>query len=139
MSENEKNNNGTVWIQSGAESDDGIYLNFGYMNSRILGIGGLNVASQSNAEDAITSIKDGLSKLSSIRSNIGAQQNRLEHTIKHQENTIENTQQAESSIRDTDMASEMMNYTAANVIQQAGQAMLTQANQSNQGVLTLLQ
>ena len=76
--------------------------------------------------------------LSSIRSDIGAQQNRLEHTIRHQENTIENTQAAESKIRDTDMATEMMSYSSANIIQQAGQAMLSQANQSNQNVLYFL-
>ena len=114
-------------------------LSFGSMNTGILGISGLNASTQSGAENAISRVKSGLRILSGIRSDIGAQQNRLEHTIKHQENTIENTQQAESLIRDTDMASEMMNYSAANVIQEAGQAMLSQANHSNQGVLSLLQ
>ena len=132
------NNNG-VWIQSGAEAGDGIWLKFGSMNTGVLGINGINVSTQFGAEDAISRIKSGLGVLSGIRSYIGAQQNRLEHTIRHQENTIENTQQAESLIRDTDMASEMMNYSAANVIQEAGQAMLSQANHSNQGVLSLLQ
>ena len=127
------------WIQSGAESGDGIWLMFGNMNTSTLGIKDLDVSTQTGAHNSIERVKNGLGKLSSIRSEIGAQQNRLEHTIKHQENTIENTQQAESLIRDSDMASEMINFSSANIISQAGQAMLTQANQSNQGVLTLLQ
>ncbi len=108
------------WIQSGAEAGDGIMLQFGMMDTGVLDIRGLDVSTQSGAEDAISRVKSGLVVLSGIRSDIGAQQNRLEHTIRHQENTIENTQQAESLIRDTDMANEMMNYSAANVIQEAG-------------------
>ena len=80
-----------------------------------------------------------LLKLNDISSKIGAQQNRLEHTIKHQNNTIENTQHAESVIRDTDMAEEMVKFSKENILEQAGQAMLAQANQSNQGILSLLQ
>ena len=128
-----------VYIQSGVEAGDGIYLVFGRMDTNILGIHGLDVTTQAGASDAIERAKGATVKLSDIRSEIGAQQNRLEHTIKHQKNTIENTQQAESLIRDTDMATEMMKYTADSVIQQAAQSMLTQANQSNQGVLSLLQ
>ena len=127
------------WIQSGAEAGDGIMLRFGMMDTGVLDIRGLDVSTQSGAEDAISRVKSGLGTLSEIRSDIGAQQNRLEHTIRHQENTIENTQQAESLIRDTDMASEMMNYSAANVLQEAGTSMLSQANQSRQGILSLLQ
>ena len=128
-----------IWIQSGAEAGDGIMLQFGRMDTGVLGTRGLNVSTQSGAEDAISRVKSGLGVLSGIRSDIGAQQNRLEHTIRHQENTIENTQQAESLIRDTDMASEMMSYSAANVLQEAGTSMLSQANQSRQGILSLLQ
>jgi flagellin len=128
-----------IWIQSGAEAGDGMYLTFGRMDTNILNINGMDVTTQSGADDAIEKSKDAINILNGIRSNIGAQQNRLEHTIRHQENTIENTQRAESLIRDTDMATEMMNFSAANIIQQAGQSMLTQANQSNQGVLSLLQ
>lgn len=137
--QNTEENCNNVWIQSGVEAGDGICLKFGSMNTGVLRINGINVSTQFGAEDAISRVKSGLGILSGIRSDIGAQQNRLEHTIRHQENTIENTQQAESLIRDTDMASEMMNYSAANVIQEAGQAMLSQANHSNQGVLSLLQ
>ncbi len=128
-----------VYIQSGVEAGGGIYLVFGRMDTNILGIHGLDVTTQAGASDAIERAKGATVKLSDIRSEIGAQQNRLEHTIKYQKNTIENTQQAESLIRDTDMATEMMKYTADSVIQQAAQSMLTQANQSNQGVLSLLQ
>ncbi len=80
-----------------------------------------------------------LLKLNNIRSKIGAQQNRLEHTIKNQLNVIENTQASESLIRDADMADEMVKYSKEGILQQAGQAMLSQANQANQGVLSLLQ
>ena len=87
----------------------------------------------------ISRVKSGLGILSGIRSDIGAQQNRLEHTIRHQENTIENTQQAESLIRDTDMAKEMVELSKQNILEQMGTSMITQANQSRQGVLSLLQ
>jgi flagellin len=108
------------------------------INTNILGIKNLDVSTRGGAQDAITRVKKGLEKISSTRSDIGAQQNRLEHTIRHQECTIENTQTAESRIRDTDMAKEMVAFSASDIIQQAGQAMLTQSNQSNQGVLSLL-
>ena len=79
------------------------------------------------------------SKVSSQRSSLGAVQNRLEHTINNLDNVSENTTSAESRIRDTDMAKEMVNYSKNNILAQAGQSMLAQANQSNQGVLSLLQ
>ena len=82
---------------------------------------------------------DAISKVSSQRSALGAVQNRLEHTISNLDNVVENTTAAESRIRDTDMAEEMVNYSKNNILAQAGQSMLAQANQSNQGVLTLLQ
>ncbi len=128
-----------VWIQSGAEAGDGIMLSFGSLNASVLGISGVNVSTQFGAEDAISRIKSGLGILSGIRSDIGAQQNRLEHTIKHQENTIENTQVAESRIRDADTAVEMVDYSNQNIIEQAGISMLSQANQQKQGILSLLQ
>ena len=78
-------------------------------------------------------------KVSTQRSALGAIQNRLEHTIKNLDNVAENTQAAESQIRDTDMAKEMVKHSNTNVLQQAGQSMLAQANQANQGVLSLLQ
>lgn len=127
------------WIQSGSEAGDGMFVRFGAMDASVLGIDGLNVSTENRARKSISAVKNGLLKLSSIRSEIGAQQNRLEHTVNHQNNTVENTQAAESRIRNTDMAKEMVTFSASDIIQQAGQAMLTQANQSNQGVLSLLQ
>ena len=91
-----------------------------------------------NATDAIDVIADALQKVSTQRSALGAVQNRLEHTIKNLDNIVENTTSAESAIRDTDMATEMVKYSNANILSQAGQSMLAQANQSNQGVLSLL-
>ena len=91
-----------------------------------------------NATDAVDVIADALQKVSTQRSALGAVQNRLEHTIKNLDNIVENTTSAESAIRDTDMATEMVKYSNANILSQAGQSMLAQANQSNQGVLSLL-
>ena len=85
-----------------------------------------------------TYVKEALEKVSRQRSDLGAVQNRLEHTIANLDNVVENTTAAESQIRDTDMATEMVRYSNNNILAQAGQAMLAQANQSNQGVLSLL-
>ena len=92
-----------------------------------------------NARISIKKIKDALEAVSKQRSDLGAIQNRLEHTIKNLDNVVENTQAAESQIRDTDMAEEMVRYSNNNILAQAGQSMLAQANQTNQGVLSLLQ
>ena len=129
------------WIQSGSENSDsnGMYLEIDKMNTRVLGINDLDASTLLGARDAIGRMEPALLKLNNIRSKIGAQQNRLEHTIKNQLNVIENTQASESLIRDADMADEMVKYSKEGILQQAGQAMLTQANQSNQGVLSLLQ
>ncbi|MCR5011152.1 MAG: hypothetical protein K6A72_02310 [Lachnospiraceae bacterium] len=129
----------SFYIQSGVEAGDGIYLTFGRMDTNILGINELDVSTGSGASNAIDRSKKAIGNLNKIRSDIGAQQNRLEHTIKHQNNTIENTQRAESQIRDTDMATEMMEFSALDIIQQSGQTVLAQANQTHQGVLSLLQ
>ncbi len=91
-----------------------------------------------NAQKAICMIKTALAKVSQQRSDLGAIQNRLEHTIKNLDNVVENTTAAESQIRDTDMATEMVRFSNNNILAQAGQSMLAQANQSNQGVLSLL-
>ncbi len=109
------------------------------MNADVMGIFGLNVSTQTGAQRAIEKVKDAQSYVSALRSNIGAQQNRLEHTIKNQNNIVENTQTAESRIRDTDMADEMVKYSKENILQQVGQSMLAQSNQSRQGLLNLLQ
>ncbi len=101
--------------------------------------GQINVMSHSNAKASIGLIKGALESISKQRSDLGAIQNRLEHTIKNLDNVVENTQAAESQIRDTDMAEEMVRYSNNNILAQAGQSMLAQANQTNQGVLSLLQ
>lgn len=98
-----------------------------------------SVDTYANAQKAITNIQTSITKLSTQRSTLGAIQNRLEHTTANLDNISENTQSAESRIRDTDMAEEMVQYSKNNILQQAGQSMLAQANQANQGVLSLLQ
>lgn len=111
------------------------------MSTAGLGIKGLNVKDSTGtaATYAIDAIADAISTVSSQRSSLGAVQNRLEHTINNLDTASENLQTAESRIRDTDMAEEMVNYSKNNILAQAGQSMLAQANQSNQGVLSLLQ
>ena len=98
-----------------------------------------NVDDYQHAQATITMIQNAINNVSSQRSALGALQNRLEHTIANLDNVSENTQSAESRIRDTDMAKEMVEYSKNNILAQAGQSMLAQANQSNQGVLSLLQ
>ena len=99
----------------------------------------LKVSTEDDATVAIDTIAAAIQKVSSQRSALGAVQNRLEHTIDNLDNVVENTTAAESRIRDTDMAEEMVNYSKNNILAQAGQSMLAQANQSTQGVLSLLQ
>ena len=99
----------------------------------------LKIDTATNAQGAITTVQSSIEKLSTLRSKLGAVQNRLEHTVANLDNISENTQSAESRIRDTDMAEEMVQYSKNNILQQAGQSMLAQANQANQGVLSLLQ
>ena len=99
----------------------------------------LKVDSNANAGASMKTIQDAIDKVSTQRASLGAVQNRLEHTIANLDNVSENTQSAESRIRDTDMAKEMVQYSKNNILAQAGQSMLAQANQSNQGVLSLLQ
>ena len=110
------------------------------LSARGLGINGLRVDGfdSTNADDAVNKISDAIQQVSTQRSALGAVQNRLEHTINNLDNIVENTTSAESEIRDTDMATEMVKYSNNNILAQAGQAMLSQANQSNQGVLSLL-
>lgn len=102
-------------------------------------LNGTSVDTYANAQTAITNIQTSITELSTQRSTLGAIQNRLEHTTANLDNISENTQSAESRIRDTDMAEEMVQYSKNNILQQAGQSMLAQANQANQGVLSLLQ
>ena len=127
-------------LQVGAEANQTISFSISAMSAKGIGISGISVggADDTNAQKAISLIKAALTKVSQQRSDLGAIQNRLEHTIKNLDNVVENTTSAESAIRDTDMASEMVKYSNNNILTQAGQAMLAQANQSNQGVLSLL-
>ncbi len=117
-----------------------INVNIDAMSAKGLGINGIKVdgADDSNATKAISTIAAAVKMVSTQRSALGAVQNRLEHTINNLDNVVENTTAAESQIRDTDMATEMVKYSNANILSQAGQSMLAQANQSNQGVLSLL-
>ena len=110
------------------------------MSARGLGVNGLNIGGDSvdNGTKAIDIVADALQKVSDQRAALGAVQNRLEHTIANLDNVVENTQSAESAIRDTDMATQMVSYSNNQILAQAGQAMLAQSNQANQGVLSLL-
>ena len=130
-------------LHVGADADmtNKITVDIDVMNSANLGVKGLNVtdATGTAATYAVDAISDAIAKVSSQRSALGAVQNRLEHTIDNLDNVVENTTSAESRIRDTDMAEEMVNYSKNNILAQAGQSMLAQANQSTQGVLSLLQ
>ena len=128
-------------VGADATSNNQITINIDSMSSKGLGINGLRVdgADDTNALNAIDTIKESIQKVSDQRSALGAVQNRLEHTISNLDNVVENTTSAESRIRDTDMAEEMVTYSKNNILQQAGQSMLAQANQANQGVLSLLQ
>ena len=130
-------------LHVGADADmtNKINVDIESMSAAGLGIKGINVKDDSGkaATYAIDAIADAVSKVSAQRSALGAVQNRLEHTIANVDNVVENTTSAESRIRDTDMAEEMVEYSKNNILAQAGQSMLAQANQSNQGVLSLLQ
>ena len=133
----------TLSLQVGADSteENKISVDIESMGAKSLGIDGLKVdgTNSTNADNAIDTIAAAIQKVSTQRSALGAVQNRLEHTINNLDNVVENTTSAESQIRDTDMATEMVKYSNNNILSQAGQAMLAQANQSNQGVLSLLQ
>ena len=129
-------------LQVGADADmtNKINVNIDSMSAASLGIKGINVSDTTGkaATYAVDAIADALSKVSSQRSALGAVQNRLEHTIDNLDNVVENTTSAESRIRDVDMAEEMVEYSKNNILAQAGQSMLAQANQATQGVLSLL-
>ena len=128
-------------VGSDADMTNKITVEIETMSAKNLGIKGLNVADETGlgATYAVDAIADAVQKVSEQRSALGAVQNRLEHTIANLDNVVENTTSAESRIRDTDMAETMVEYSKNNILAQAGQSMLAQANQSNQGVLSLLQ
>ena len=129
-------------LHVGADSSDDnkINLNISSMGARGLGINGLTITGDNddNATAAIDVVADALERVSAQRATLGAVQNRLEHTIANLDNVVENTTSAESAIRDTDMATQMVTYSNNQILAQAGQAMLAQSNQANQGVLSLL-
>jgi flagellin len=126
-------------LQVGSLSGQSIGISITNMNSSSIGVDSLKVSSFSAAGAAMKAIQSAITFVSTQRSTLGALQNRLEHTINNLQTTSENTQSAESRIRDTDMASEMVQYSKNNILSQAGQSMLAQANQANKGVLSLLQ
>ena len=132
--------NFNLHVGSDADMTNKINVNIETMNSSYLGIKGLNVTDETGvaATYAVDAIADALQKVSDQRSSLGAVQNRLEHTIANLDNVVENTTSAESRIRDVDMAEEMVEYSKNNILAQAGQSMLAQANQATQGVLSLL-
>ena len=125
-------------LQVGALEGQKISISISTMNAKALGVASLKVSSFGKAGSAMTLIQKAISKVSTQRSALGALQNRLEHTIANLDTTSENTSAAESRIRDVDMAEEMVEYSKNNILAQAGQSMLAQANQSTQGVLSLL-
>ena len=132
-----------ISLQVGADTtaDNKIEASISQLSAKGLKINGLRVdgTDSKKADAAVDTIANAIQKVSTQRSALGAIQNRLEHTINNLDNVVENTTSAESQIRDTDMATEMVKYSNNNILAQAGQAMLAQANQSNQGVLSLLQ
>ena len=125
-------------LQVGSLEGQGIIISIRNMDASTIGVRSLNMSTFSTAGSAMTKIQSAINQVSEQRSYLGALQNRLEHTISNLDNISENTQAAESRLRDTDMAEEMVEYSKNNILAQAGQSMLAQANQSNQGVLSLL-
>ncbi len=134
----QKKSDWAKYVKLSSESGDSIGLNRHILSTASLGLNSCCISQTKNAEKALSRIEQALKLVSDIRSDFGSTQNRLEHAIRNNENKEENLQSAESVIRDTDMASEMLKYSTANIIAQAGQAMLAQANQSQQGILSLL-
>lgn len=130
-----------ITLQIGANEGQTMSFSIDDMSARALGVDGnkVDLSTQSGAQKATTTIDAAIKKVSAQRGKMGAIQNRLEHTISNLDTAAENTQTAESRIRDTDMAEEMVEYSKNNILAQAGQSMLAQANQSTQGVLSLLQ
>ena len=126
-------------LQVGALEGHSISISISKMSCSALKISSLSVSSYSAAGKTLSSVQTAIETVSEVRSYLGAIQNRLEHTIANLDNISENTQAAESRIRDTDMAEEMVEYSKNNILAQAGQSMLAQANQATQGVLSLLQ
>ena len=126
-------------LQIGSLEGQAIKISIQSMDASKIGVNGLSLSTFAKAGSAMTKIQSAINTVSKQRSSLGALQNRLDHTINNLDTTSENTQSAESRIRDVDMAKEMVEYSKNNILTQAGQSMLAQANQSTQGVLSLLQ
>ena len=131
--------NGAFTLQIGANKEQELTVTFANMSADSIGVIDVSLADRSKASEAIETIDAAIKSVSDERANMGAVQNRLEHTINNLNVTSENLTAAESRIRDVDMAKEMMTYTKNNILTQAAQAMLAQANMQPQGVLQLLQ
>ena len=127
-----------ILLQVGANKGQTLGFDINWMRSRELGLGGVNLLTSEDSQDAMSYLDIAISRVSDERAKLGAVQNRLEHIVTSTDNTAENLQASESRIRDVDMAKEMMNLTKINVLQQASQAMLAQANQAPQNVLSIL-
>ena len=141
ISETKEELNFSLHVGADADETNKIAFTINTMDSAGLGVKGINIVDNTGAKAtyAIDAIADAVAKVSEQRSALGAVQNRLEHTIANLDNVVENTTAAESRIRDTDMAEEMVEFSKNNILAQAGQSMLAQANTSTQGVLSLLQ
>ena len=129
----------SLHVGADGEASNKIDLSIKSMSAQGIGVSDLKVNTADSATAAIETLKNAIQTVSTQRSALGAVQNRLEHTINNLDNVVENTTSAESQIRDTNMATEMVKYSNNNILAQAGQAMLAQSNQANQGVLSLLQ
>ena len=129
---------GTIQVQIGPTAGETLAISKASMGASALSVKDIKVSTVSTANSAITKINAAIDKVSSHRANLGASQNRLEHTINNLKTTSENMTAAESRIRDTDMAKEMAAFAKNNILNQAAQSMLSQANQQPQGVLSLL-
>lgn len=127
-----------VWIHMATEPGIGMFINLVNVTAKGIGIENLDMSSMENAGNAINAIKGAIEKVSGYRNVFGSQQNRLEHAMRINANIAENTTDAESHIRDTDVAEEMLTFSNENILAQAGQSMLSQANQSQQNILSLL-
>jgi flagellin len=131
-------NTSQIQLQIGPTSGEKLFISGAKMTATALSVNNLSMGGVNGANTAITKIKKAINQVSKYRAQLGAKQNRLEHTINNLKVTNENVTAAESRIRDTDMAKEIAAYTKNNILSQAAQSMLAQANQSGQGVLTLL-
>jgi flagellin len=125
-------------LQVGFNSADKISISIAHIATASIGLSGVTISTASNAVTALGKVSTAINNISKMRSDLGAIQNRLEHTVNNLNNVVENTQAAESQIRDTDMATEMVKYSNNNILAQAGTAMLAQSNQAKQNVLSLL-